>query len=269
MAQAVDTKWLAREALIKVPEVTLVFWVAKLGTTAFGEAFSDYVFFNDYIGRNAAILMGLGFLALCLAFQFSTRRYVPAVYWLAVTAVSIFGTMSADYLNKDLGMPLWGSTLMLLCLQGAVFVAWYVSQRTLDVHSIYPGLREVFYWLTVMFTFALGTAAGDYVAGPLNMGTLDATFLFLGIILLPAVAWRYLRLDAVVAFWLAYTITRPLGASFADWLSVPAPYGDGLQLGTGVMSAASGAVLFVILAFIVVRHRSVRPAVAQPAEQVS
>lgn len=174
-----------------MPEVTLIFRVAKLGTTAFGEAFSDYVFFNDYSGRNAAILMGLGFLAVCLALQFSTKKYVPWVYWL-----------------------------------------------------------------TVMFTFALGTAAGDYVAGPLNMSTLDATFLFLGVILAPAVAWRYLRLDAVLAFWLAYTITRPLGASFADWLSVPAPYGDGLQLGTGVMSVVGGSVLFVIIAYIVVRHRS-------------
>ena len=133
-----------------VPEITLIFWIAKLATTAFGEAFSDFIFFNDYIGRNLAILMGLAFLIICLIIQFRTRRYVPWIYWLAVTAVSIFGTMSADFLNKDLGMPLWASTLMLLGFQAAVFIAWYASQKTLDVHSINTRLRELFYWLTVI-----------------------------------------------------------------------------------------------------------------------
>jgi uncharacterized membrane-anchored protein len=239
----------------KVPEVTPVFWVAKLATTAFGEAFSDYVFFNDYIGRTAAILMGLAFLLLCLALQLRTRRYTPLVYWLTVTAVSIFGTMSADFLNQDLGMPLWGSTVMLLALQAAVFVAWYRSQRTLDMHSITTLPREAFYWLTVIFTFALGTAAGDFAAGPLGLGTLASTFVFLAVILLPAAGWRWLRLNEVLAFWFAYTLTRPLGASFADWLGVPAPYGDGLQLGTGPMSLATGAVLLAVLAVVVTRNR--------------
>src|ERR1700709_191349 len=136
-----------RTLLNKVPEVTLAFWIAKLATTAFGEAFSDFVFFNDYIGQHIAIVLGLGLLAVCLAVQLSRTRYVPVVYWGAVTAVSIFGTMSADFLNKDLGMPLWGSTLMLLGLQAAVFVAGYRTQKTLDVHSINTHLREVFYWL--------------------------------------------------------------------------------------------------------------------------
>ncbi len=240
----------------KVPEVTLIFWVAKLGTTAFGEAFSDYVFFNDYIGRNAAILMAMALLAGCLVAQVSTRTYTPVVYWLTVTAVSIFGTMSADYLNQDLGMPLWGSTLMLLVLQAVVFAGWYGSQRTLDMHSINTRAREMFYWLTVIFTFALGTAAGDFVAGPLGLGTLASTFVFLAVILVPAAGYKWLRFNEVFAFWFAYTITRPLGASFADWLGVPAPYGDGLQLGTGPMSLATGAVLVAVLALVVTRHRS-------------
>ena len=256
MSQSVSTPALKREMLMKVPEITLIFWIAKLATTAFGEAFSDFIFFNDYIGRNLAILMGLAFLIICLIIQFRTRRYVPWVYWLAVTAVSIFGTMSADFLNKDLGMPLWASTLMLLGFQATVFIAWYASEKTLDVHSINTRLRELFYWLTVIFTFALGTAAGDFAAGPLGLGTLASTFVFLAVILVPAVGYKWLRLNEVLAFWFAYTITRPLGASFADWLSVPAPYGDGLQLGTGPMSLVFGIVLAGVIAVIVVRHRS-------------
>ncbi|MEY9836958.1 hypothetical protein [Streptacidiphilus sp. EB103A] len=256
MGQSTVVPGVRTDLLVKVPEVTLIFWVAKLGTTAFGEALSDYVFFNDYIGRNVAILGAMGLLAVCLVWQVATRKYIPAVYWLTVTAVSIFGTMSADYLNKNLGMPLWGSTVMLLGLQGAVFISWYRSQKTLDMHSITTRQREVYYWLTVIFTFALGTAAGDFVAGPLGLGTLDSTFVFLAVILLPAAGYTWLRFNEVFAFWFAYTITRPLGASFADWLGVPAPYGDGLQLGTGPMSLATGLVLLAVLALVVVRHRA-------------
>src|SRR6266700_5197088 len=112
---------LNRETLVKVPEITLLFWIAKLGTTCFGEAFSDYVFFNDYIGRTAAILMGLALILVCYGIQLATKKYIPLIYWLAVTSVAIFGTMSADFLNKDLGMALWESTVLLLVLQSAVF----------------------------------------------------------------------------------------------------------------------------------------------------
>jgi uncharacterized membrane-anchored protein len=239
----------------KVPEITIIFWIAKLSTTAFGEAFSDYVFFNDYIGQHPAMLMGLAFLAVCLILQFSTKRYVPWVYWLAVTAVSIFGTMSADFLNKDLGMPLYASTLMLLGFQAAIFIAWYLTEKTLDVHSIYTRRREIFYWLTVLCTFGLGTAAGDFAAVTLGLGTLASTFVFLAVILVPAAGFRWFKLNEVLAFWFAYTITRPLGASFGDWLAVPAPYGDGLQLGTGPISLVLGIVLVGVVALIDVRYR--------------
>ena len=260
-----------QEMLIKVPEITLIFWIAKLGTTAFGEAFSDYIFFNDYIGRTKAILMGLALLIVCFAIQFATRKYIPWIYWLAVTAVSIFGTMSADFLNKNLGMPLWASTLMLLVLQSTVFIAWYITEKTLDVHSITTHRRELFYWLTVLFTFALGTAAGDFAAGPLGLGTLASTFVFLAVILAPAVGYKWLRLNEVLAFWFAYTITRPLGASFADWLGVPAPYGDGLQIGTGPISLVSGITLLGVIAWIDFQHRrtNVQEANAQKAVVVT
>jgi uncharacterized membrane-anchored protein len=244
-----------KQLLMKVPEVTAIFWVAKLCTTMFGEAFSDYVFFNDYIGQHLAMLSGLALLMVCLVVQVSRKRYVPGTYWLAVTAVSIFGTMSADFLNKDLGMPLWASTVTLLVLQAGVFTAWYKTQGTLDVHSINNRLREAFYWLTVLFTFALGTAAGDFAADSLGLGTLASTFVFLAIILLPVVAYRRFGLNEVLAFWFAYPITRPLGASVADWLGVPAPYGDGLQLGTGPISLVSGILLLGVVATIAGRHR--------------
>jgi uncharacterized membrane-anchored protein len=244
-----------KQLLMKVPEVTVIFWIAKLCTTMFGEAFSDYVFFNDYIGQHLAMVMGLGLLLVCLAVQVSRKHYVPGVYWLAVTAVSIFGTMSADFLNKDLGMPLWGSTAALLVLQAGVFTAWYKTQGTLDVHSVDNRLREAFYWLSVLFTFALGTAAGDFVADSLGLGTLEATFVFLAIIALPAVAYSRFGLNEILAFWFAYTITRPLGASVADWLGVPAPYGDGLQLGTGPISLVSGILLLGVVASIAARRK--------------
>ncbi|WP_043662371.1 COG4705 family protein [Streptomyces xylophagus] len=251
---------------MKVPEITLIFWIAKLCTTGFGESFSDYVFFNDYIGQHTAMLMGLGLLLVCLAAQITTRKYIPWVYWLAVTAVSIFGTMSADFLNKDLGMPLYASTLMLVTLQIAVFAAWYASQRTLDVHSINNRLRELFYWLTVLCTFALGTAAGDFAAVTLGLGTLASSFVFLGIILIPAAGYRWFRLNEVLAFWFAYTITRPLGASVADWLSVPAPYGDGIQLGTGPISLVLGILLAGVIVLIGSRHRRSDSLEAAPPE---
>jgi uncharacterized membrane-anchored protein len=244
---------------VKVPDPTPSFWVAKLATTAFGEAFSDLVFFNDYIGQHRAILLGLAFLVVALIAQFSTKRYTPPVYWLTVTAVSIFGTMSADFLNQDLGMPLWASTAMLLGLQSVVFLVWYRTQRTLNVHSVNTPAREAFYWLTVIFTFALGTAAGDFASVTLGLGTLASTFVFLAVIALPALAYRKLGLNAVIAFWLSYTVTRPLGASFADWLGVPAPYGDGLGIGTAATSAIFGVVLLAVVTTLSIRHRSADP----------
>lgn len=258
---------LNRENLVKVPEITLLFWIAKLGTTCFGEAFSDYVFFNDYIGRTAAILMGLALILVCYAIQIATKKYIPLIYWIAVTAVAIFGTMSADFLNKNLGMSLTESTILLLVLQAAVFFAWWRTEGTLDVHSITTTRREIFYWLTVYLTFSLGTAAGDFVSGTLAFGTLDSTLIFLGIIMVPLIGWRYFHLNTVFSFWLAYTITRPLGASFGDYLAVPAPYGDGLQIGTGPVSLYSGIVLLGLIGLVVFRYY--RRQKTQPAGEVS
>jgi len=152
-------------------------------------------------------------------------------------------------------MSLWESTVLLLVLQAAVFYAWWKTEGTLDVHSITTTRREIFYWLTVYLTFSLGTAAGDFVSGTLGFGTLDSTLIFLGIILVPLIGWKYLHLNSVLAFWLAYTITRPLGASFGDWLAVPAPYGDGLQIGTGPVSLYSGIVLLAVIGLVAYLYR--------------
>lgn len=237
------------DAVSKVPEVTVVFWLAKLLTAAFGVAFSDFVFFNDFLAQHLAMVLSLSFLAVCLVVQLATRSYTPWIYWLTVSAVSIFGTMSADFLNRDLGMPLYASTLVLLGLQTAIFLTWYLTQHTLDVHRVDTRLRELFYWLAVIVTFALGTAAGDFVAHTLGLGTLASAAVFSVAILLPALAHRWLGLDQALAFWLAYALTRPLGASVADWLAAPAPHGDGLQLGTGTMSVLIVPLLVLVAAY--------------------
>lgn len=245
----------SKDFFIKVPQITIIFWIAKLLTTAFGESLSDYIFFNDYIGQHKAILIGLAFLVLMLVLQFRSKKYIPWIYWLTVTAVSIFGTMSADFLNKDAGIPLYASTLMFFVIQAAVFVIWYKTEKTLDMHSIKTPRREAFYWITVLCTFSLGTAAGDFTSDTLQLGTLTSTFVFLIIILIPAIGVKRLKFNQVFAFWFAYTITRPLGASFSDWMGVGAPYGDGLQLGTGTMSLIFGILMFAAIILIDLLNR--------------
>jgi uncharacterized membrane-anchored protein len=243
-----------------------LFWIAKLCTTCFGEAFSDFIFFNDGIGRDRAIAMGGVLILIAYGIQLYTKKYIPLVYWFAVTAVAIFGTMSSDFLIKDLNWSLWQDTLVWLVLQATVFAVWYATEHTLSVHSITTLRREVFYWITVYMTFALGTAAGDYVAGPLAIGTFRSTLIFLAAIAVPLVGWKFFKLNAVIAFWLAYTITRPLGASLGDWLAVPAPYGDGLQIGTGPISLYSGIVLLVVIGLVAYLYY--RKTQAKQAEEV-
>ena len=258
-----------RQTLIKVPEVFLLFWVAKLATTCFGEAFSDYIFFNDYIGRNRAIIMGGILLLIAYGVQIAMRKYIPLVYWFAVTVVAIFGTMSSDFLIKDLNWSLWQDTLVWLVLQAVIFTAWYATEKTLSVHSITTLRREVFYWLTIYVTFALGTAAGDFVNGTLNISTLHSTFIFLGLMLIPFIGWKFFKLNAVIAFWVAYTITRPLGALWGDYLAVPAPYGDGLQLGTGPVSLWAGIVLIAVITAVTILFYRRRPAIQTTPEVAS
>ena len=224
----------------KVPEITALFWVIKVLTTGMGEATSDY------LGKVSLALAGaVGFLGFVAAMwlQFRTRRYVPVVYWFAVMMVAVFGTMAADALHVVLGVSYVVSTVFYAVALAAVFALWRRTEGTLSIHSIVTRRRELWYWLTVLLTFALGTAAGDLTAIVLHLGFLASGVLFAVVIAVPAIArWRF-RLDAVAAFWSAYVVTRPLGASFADWLGKPPSLAGGLGFGDG---AVSGLALLLI-----------------------
>jgi uncharacterized membrane-anchored protein len=224
----------ARVAVTKVPEITAWFWVAKVASTGMGEAFADWLYF-----RYGTVLTGaVGAILLigALVLQFRSRRYNTWIYWLAVVAVSVTGTVAADGLHIVVGLPYTVTTAVYAILLAAIFVVWYMSEGTLSIHSITTFRREAFYWATVMATFALGTALGDLTAYTMKIGFFSSGVLFLVVIAIPAVAHRWFGMNSVLAFWFAYTVTRPLGASIADWLGVPARVG-GLDWGRGVVSA--------------------------------
>jgi uncharacterized membrane-anchored protein len=226
----------------KVPEISALFWVVKVLTTGLGEAASDYL---GGVGVALAAAVGLVGFAAAMVAQFRTRRYVPAVYWTAVLMVAVFGTMTADGPHRVLGLPYGVTTAVYAVALAVVFTLWRRTEGTLSIHSITTRRREVWYWLTVLLTFALGTALGDLTAIALGLGFLASAVLFAVVIAVPAIGWR-LGLDAVVAFWSAYVVTRPLGASVADWLGKPPGTGGGLGWGDGTV-AAVGFVLFVAL----------------------
>jgi len=231
--------------MIKVPEVTLAFWVVKVLTTGMGETASDYLVrtFDPVLAVGTAGLV----LVVLLAAQFAVRGYRPRVYWAAVAMVSVFGTMAADVAHIVLGVPYVVSTVAFGVVVAAVLGVWYRTERTLDVHSITTPRREAFYWATVLATFALGTAAGDLTATTLHLGYLASGVLFAVAIAVPAVAHRRCGLNPVLAFWIAYVLTRPLGASFADWIAVP-PARGGLDLGTGPISLVLIAAIVIAVA---------------------
>jgi uncharacterized membrane-anchored protein len=237
----------------KVPEVTALFWVTKLLTTAMGETTSDYLVktFDPYL------VVGITFVvfAAALVVQFAVRRYIVWVYWLAVLMVAVFGTMVADVMHVQFGIPYLVSTMGFAVILGAVFALWYRSQRTLSVHSIDTGAREFFYWCAVLATFALGTALGDLTAVTFGLGFLASGIVFGVLFLLPGAAYRWWGMGAVAAFWTSYVLTRPFGASFADWFARPEAHG-GLGFGTGPVSL----VLLVVIIGCVAAQSVRRPA---------
>jgi uncharacterized membrane-anchored protein len=237
--------------LRKVPEITFVFWIVKLLTTALGESTSDFLVYkiNPYI---AVALGGIG-LIIALALQFSVRKYIPWVYWLTVVMVAIFGTMAADAIHIQLGIPYVVSTLSFAIILAVIFAVWYKSEKTLSIHSINTYRREVFYWATVMATFALGTAAGDMTAFTLGLGFFTSIMLFALLIALVALAYRYLQINSIVAFWLAYILTRPLGASIADWAGKSKSIG-GLGLGDGFVSLVLFTMIIMFVLYMTFNH---------------
>jgi uncharacterized membrane-anchored protein len=241
----------------KVPAATTGFWIAKLLTTGFGETTSD--FFVRTIAPELAVgVTGLVLLG-ALVLQLRAQRCIPALYWFTVVMVAVFGTMAADVAHVGAGIPYEVSTAVFAVTLAIVFTAWYVSERTLSIHSIRTRRRELFYWAAVLSTFALGTAAGDLLAHDLGLGYLTSGLLFTGALLLPAIWWFATRRAEVAAFWTAYVLTRPVGASFADWLGVEHSRG-GLGWGTGPVSLglATLMVLVVVLFAVAGRPRSGR-----------
>ncbi|MDB5160469.1 MAG: putative rane-anchored protein [Candidatus Saccharibacteria bacterium] len=235
--------------LKKVPDLSPYFWIIKILSTAMGEALSDFLVHT--IDPIIAVALGAIGLIIALIIQFSSKAYKPWKYWLTVSMVAIFGTMAADVLHIGLGVPYAVSTLFFAVALTALFIVWYKKEKTLSIHSIYTVRREIFYWLTVMATFALGTAAGDMTAYTLGLGYLASGLPFAILILIPAMAYFRFKANEVLTFWIAYILTRPLGASFADWLGVPHNLG-GLDLGRGWVSLVL-IILIVCFVFYVTR----------------
>jgi uncharacterized membrane-anchored protein len=220
----------ARRMLNKVPEVTIYFWIIKILCTTVGESFADYV--NETVGfglTNTTVVFSVA-LAVVMVAQFRANRYIPGIYWLAVVLISVVGTLLTDNLTDARGMPLWISSTCFAVLLAAVFAAWYVRERTLSIHSINTTQRESWYWLVVLVTFALGTAVGDWTLELTGWSPGASILLPAGLIVAVFVSWR-LGAGAVLSFWLAYILTRPLGANIGDFLSSPHTNG-GLGLGT-------------------------------------
>ena len=256
----------ASTLLVKVPAITALFWVIKVLTTGMGESASDWLLNRGEglpgLGLPGALAVDVGLFVLAFAIQLSVRRYVPAAYWLAVVAVAVVGTVIADITHFLVGVPLWVVISVALAVLAANFTLWYRTEGTVSVHSIVRGRREGYYWVTVFFTFILGTALGDLTATA-GLGFLGSIVLFAALMAVPAVAWRF-GLNAVVAFWTAYVLTRPLGASIADWLAVPRDEG-GLDLGAGPVTWVSSALIVALVAYLTVAHRRTAPAAARGA----
>lgn len=222
-----------RAKLSKVPEVTLYFWIIKVLCTTVGETFADYL--NGKLGDNltkTTIVMG-SILIVSLVVQFKVPEYIPAVYWVTVVLLSVVGTLITDNMVEHYNVSLTTSTIIFAVLMFATFGAWYASEKTLSIHSIHTAKREAFYWTAVLFTFALGTAAGDLIAEKYNLGYAKSVVLFASLIALIAFAYWKLHLNAIFAFWAAYVLTRPLGASIGDLLSQPKQIAEDADPGTG------------------------------------
>ena len=252
---------MVRRGVVKVPQITIYFWIVKLLTTAMGEAVSDYLVrdWNKYL----AVLVGFVLFAIAITAQLRSRSYSTWLYWIAVSMVAVFGTMCADVLHVAFGVPYMGSFILYAVLLAATFITWYRSERTLSIHTIYTRRREVFYWLTVIFTFAMGTAVGDLTATTFHLGYLGSAFMFLAALLIPLVAWK-LGANPVATFWIAYVLTRPTGASFADYFGMPKSI-SGLGVGHGPVSVVLIIIVAIGIWFLAASGKDRQPEEAHPA----
>ena len=258
-----DTRPVAGQfAASKVPVITAYFWIIKVLTTGMGETTSDFLVrrFNPYYVVLASALVFAGVLALQLAWS----KYVTWLYWLAVVMVSVFGTMAADVTHIEFKVPYYESTIFFAIVLAMIFCWWYASERTLSIHSIYTRRRELFYWATVLVTFALGTAAGDLTARTLRLGFFSSGILFAVVIAVPALAHWKLGMNPVLAFWFAYVVTRPLGASFADWMGIAHRYG-GLGYGYAPVSSCLTVLIILLVGYLGVTRKDVEERSAAPS----
>ena len=240
--------------LNKVPEITLVFWLIKMMSTTVGETAADYLIFNYKLGLPLTSLIMTVLFAIVLFIQLQAKSYVPWKYWLTVVFVSILGTLITDNMTDNLGVPLAISTIGFSALLAVVFAIWYGKEKTLSIHHIDNPSRERYYWVAILSTFALGTAAGDWFAEGLNLGYLTSTMIFAGAIALIAAAHYGLKLNRVLCFWLAYILTRPLGAALGDWLSQPLQNG-GLGVGVTGISIIFLMMIVALVGFETYRHQ--------------
>lgn len=250
---------LVRQMLNKVPEITIFFWIIKVLCTTVGETAADFL--NDHIGlglTGTSIVMSVALIA-ALWVQFRKERYVPTIYWISVALISVVGTLITDNLTDNLGVALELTTAVFAVALATTFAIWYASERTLSIHSITTTKREGFYWLAILFTFALGTAAGDLVSERMDIGYLKSALLFIGLIAAVAVAHYVFHLDPVTSFWLAYILTRPLGASIGDYLSQPRDDG-GLGFGTVGTTMLFLAAIMGLVAYLNMSRRDASPA---------
>ncbi len=241
----------AWQKLTKVPKPTMFFWAIKILTTGMGEAVSDYLThrFNPFI----AVAFGFVGFAAAMIVQFSRKQYVPWAYWLAVSMVAIFGTMAADGLHVQFGVPYIASAIFYAFVLAAVFSVWRKSEGTLSIHSVHTPRRETFYWLAVLATFAMGTAIGDLTANTFGLGYFASGILFVVLFALPALYFWFFRAQPVLVFWVCYVLTRPLGASFADWLGVPKSFG-GLDYGRGTISLMLIVTISILVGVVSFTH---------------
>jgi uncharacterized membrane-anchored protein len=239
----------------KVPEITVLFWVIKISTTAAGEAISDWL-----AATSVALGVFVEVILFCTAlyFQFRSRRYTAVTYWYLALAIATSGTGAADTMHLVLGLPYAATSVFWLLVLGAVFYVWNRSEHTLDIHSITTYRREWFYWATVFATFALGTAVGDLFATTFGLGYLGSALFFSGVIFIPWIGWRFLRFNAIFAFWFAYVITRPLGASFADYFSKSKNL-SGLGFGDVQTASVLTALVAILVAYTAKTRYDIQP----------
>jgi uncharacterized membrane-anchored protein len=245
----------SRALVAKVPEIIAFFWLTKVATTAMGESTSDWM--NGFLGPAIAVPLMLVLLVWALRRQLRADRYEAWTYWAVVVMVAVFGTSAADALHVGAGIPYTVSTAFYAVTLAVIFLVWHRVEGTLSIHSIYTRRRELFYWATVLATFALGTAAGDMTATSLDIGFFGSIWLFAALIAIPAIGYRWFDLNEVLAFWIAYVLTRPLGASVADWLAV-SPQRGGLGIGTGGVSLILAASVYLAVRRLATTKMDVR-----------